>query len=49
MESVLLIAVNDGYFGETVRRISERMMDHNGRNLNSHLFKHHIVKELQCP
>ena len=36
---------NDGYVGETGRHISERIMDHNGRDINSHLLKHSIKKE----
>ena len=34
------------YVGKTGRRISERMMDHNGRDVNSHLLKHHMEKNI---
>ena len=37
------------YVGETGRRISERTMNHNGRNVNSHSLKHHMEKQPQCP
>ena len=30
----------DDYFGETARRVNERIIDHTGRNNNSHLLKH---------
>ena len=36
------IGCNDHYPGETGRRISERVLDHAGRDHNSHLFKHSI-------
>ena len=36
------------YVGETGRRISERILDHNGRDVNSHLLKRHMEKENQC-
>ena len=36
------IGCNDHYLGETGRRISERVLDHAGRDQNSHLFKHSI-------
>ena len=36
---------NDDYVGETVRRISERITDHYGRDVNSYLSKYHMVKE----
>ena len=39
---------NDDYVGETGRCISERIIDHNGRDVNSHLLKHHMEKEHQC-
>ena len=39
---------NDDYVGETGRRISEWIMDHNGRDINSHLLKHHMEKEHRC-
>ena len=38
----------DDYLCETVRYISERIMDHNGRDVNSHLLKHYLGKEHQC-
>ena len=31
---------NYDYVGETARRISERVLDHSGRNKNSHILKH---------
>ena len=34
------IGCNDHYLGETDRRISERVLDHAGRDHNSHLFEH---------
>ena len=34
---------NNDYVGETGRRISERIMDHNGRDV-----KHHMKKEHKC-
>ena len=40
---------NDNYVGETGRHISERIMDHNGRDVNSHLLKHHMEKKHQYP
>ena len=36
------IGCNDHYLGETGRRISERVLDHAGRDPNSHLFKHSV-------
>ena len=36
------IGCNDHYLGQTGRRISERVLDHAGRDQNSHLFKHSI-------
>ena len=39
---------NDDYLGKTGRRISERIMNHNGRDVNSHLFKHRIENKQQC-
>ena len=32
----------DNYIGETERRISERIIDHQGRDTHSHLLKHAI-------
>ena len=34
----------DNYVGESARCISERIIDHNGRDQNSHLFKHSCHK-----
>ena len=36
------IGCNDHYLGETGCRISERVLDHAGRDKNLHLFKHSI-------
>ena len=36
----------DDHVGKTGRRISERIMDHNGRDVNSHLLKHHMEKRI---
>ena len=33
---------NDHYLGETGRRISERVLDHAGKDQNSHLFKYSV-------
>ena len=33
---------NENYIGESGRWLDERMRDHNGRNRNSHLFKHSV-------
>ena len=30
----------DSYIGETVRRLSERVVDHDGRDMKSHIFSH---------
>ena len=38
---------NDYDVGEKGRSISERIMDHNGRDVNSHLLKPHMEKEHQ--
>ena len=35
---------SDNYVGKSARRISERIIDHNGRDQNSHLFKHSCCK-----
>ena len=32
----------DDYIGETARRVNERIVDHTGRDTNSHLLKHSI-------
>ena len=29
-------------------KIAEKIMEHNGRDVNFHLLKHHIEKEYQC-
>ena len=39
---------NNDYVGDTGPHISERIMGHNGRDINSHLLKHHIEKQHQC-
>ena len=33
---------NENYIGESARWLDERMKDHNGRDRNSHLFKHSV-------
>ena len=33
---------NENYIGESARRLDERMKDHNGRDRDSHLFKHSV-------
>ena len=38
---------NDDYVGETARCISERVLDHSGRDKN-HILKHQIEKEHPC-
>ena len=38
----------DDYVGETGRQFSKRIMDYNGRDVNSHLLKRHMGKEHQC-
>ena len=35
---------SDSYVGESAGHISERIIDHNGRNQNRHLFKHSCIK-----
>ena len=40
---------NDDYVGETEGRIAERMLDHSGRDKNSHILKHQIEKKHACP
>ena len=35
---------SDSYIGESARRISERIIDHNGRDQKSHIFKHSCDK-----
>ena len=39
---------NNDYVGETGRRISERIIYHNARDVNSHLLKQHLEKVRQC-
>ena len=36
---------NENYVGETVLRLSEGVIDHNGRDKNSHIFKHSVERE----
>ena len=40
---------NENYVGETGRRLSERVIDHNGRDKNSHIFKYSIEREHRPP
>ena len=35
---------NDDYIGKTAKRISEKVLDHSGRDKNSHILKHQIEK-----
>ena len=35
----------DNYLGESARKISERIIDHGGRDKKAHLFKHAVVNE----
>ena len=35
----------DNYLGESARRISERIIDHDGRDQKSHLVRHAVVNE----
>ena len=35
----------DDYIGETARRVNERIVDHTGKDTNSHLLKHSIESE----
>ena len=35
----------DDYIGETARRVNKRIVDHTGRDINSHLLKHSIDSE----
>ena len=39
----------EDYTGETARRLSERVLDHNGRDAKSHLVKHAIEKCCKYP
>ena len=36
---------NKNYVGQTVCRLSERVIGHNGRDKNSHIFKHCVERE----
>ena len=38
---------NDNYIGEVIRRIEERVIDQNGRDKSSHLYKHAIERDHQ--
>ena len=49
MLNVLKKVCNDNYVNETPRCISERVLDHSGRDKNSHILKHQIKKEHPCP
>ena len=40
---------SDDYVGEMARRICERVLDHSGRDTNSHILKHQIEKEHPYP
>ena len=40
---------SEDYTGETAQRLSERVLDYNGRDANSHLIKHAIEKCHQYP
>ena len=35
---------NNDYIGETGQYLLERIRDHDGRDINSHLLKHHVEK-----
>ena len=37
---------NDNYVGEVSCRLSERVIDHNGPDKYSHIFKHSVEREL---
>ena len=37
------------YVGETGRRLSERVIDHNGLDKSSHIFKHSVEREHRPP
>ena len=39
----------EDYIGETGRRLSERVIDHSGRDKNSHVLKHYIEKDYKLP
>ena len=36
------MVLDQGKHGETARRVTERIVDHTGRGINSHLLKHSI-------
>ena len=40
---------NDDYVNETERQISKMVLDHSGRDKNSHILKHQIGKEHRFP
>ena len=40
---------SDDYVGKMARHISERVLDHSGRDKDSHILKHHIEKEHPHP
>ena len=37
----------ENYTGESGRRISERIKDHNGRDLKSHILRHSVELDMQ--
>ena len=37
-----VVSHDENYIGKSVRRLEERVKDHNGRDCNSHLFKHSV-------
>ena len=39
----LLMDCTDSYIGETARRLSERVMDHAGRDTKSHIVRHGLI------
>ena len=40
---------NENYVGQTGRRLSEKVIDHHGRDKNSHIFKHSVEREHRSP
>ena len=40
---------NENYVGETGRRLSVSVIDHNGQGKNSHIFKHSVEREHRPP
>ena len=40
---------NENYVGETGRRLSVSVIDHNGQDKNSHIFKHSVEREHRPP